>query len=63
MASTSTVPKVKISPVEAGGGFLVTCTACPKLRLIRLMRIDADLAATGHVRTHGRPDVTDEEGM
>lgn len=61
MASTSTVPKVKVGPVEAGGGFLVTCTACPKFRALRLMRIDADIAANDHVRTHGRPDPADAE--
>ncbi|CAI9417237.1 hypothetical protein [Nocardioides sp. T2.26MG-1] len=66
MATTSTVPRVKVTAVEGGhdeghGGFLVTCTACPQLRLMRVMRIDADLAATGHARTHARPSREDEE--
>lgn len=65
MASTSTVPRVKVTAVEGGvdegrGGFAVTCTACPSLHLHRLMRIDADLAATGHVRSHARPSREDE---
>lgn len=60
MASTSTVPRVAVK-ADGTGGFAVTCTACPGLDVHRVMRIDADLAATGHVRTHARPWTEEQE--
>lgn len=64
-SSSSAVPDVRITQIEGGankgaGGFLVTCGSCPRFHTIRKMRIDADLAATGHVRSHGRPHPEDE---
>lgn len=62
-SSTSAVPDVRISQAEGDEGFVVTCGSCPMFRTVRRMRIDADLVATVHVRSHGRPHPEDEEAV
>lgn len=51
----TTLPQVRVSPVEAQQGFTVTCSACPKFRHLRRDRRDADLLAVEHRASHGTP--------
>jgi len=46
------IPDVRVTRVEAGQGFLVTCSRCPDARSIRPTRIEADLFATRHQADH-----------
>lgn len=52
--------KVTVGRVEAGQGFLVTCSGCPRFRTIRLYRVAADLIALEHERSHAHPDPADQ---
>lgn len=56
----TSIPDVRITHTEARG-FLITCSACPLFRTLRRMRIDADLVATGHLRTHAHPHADEED--
>lgn len=52
------LPKITIGPVEGGhsngrGGVLVTCSRCPRVRVIRETRQAADRYATRHLAGHG----------
>ncbi|WP_435744959.1 hypothetical protein [Nocardioides sp. SYSU DS0663] len=45
--------QVRVTPVEAGGGHLITCNQCD-LHAMRALRIDADELAVDHQRRHVR---------
>lgn len=45
------LPTVKVTPVEAQAGFLVTCSACT-LRAVRRYRFHADELAQDHRASH-----------
>lgn len=49
------LPDVKVTTVEAGGGFLVTCSGCPNLRVIHPGRPMADGFARKHRASHQQP--------
>lgn len=53
------LPKVKVTRVEAAGGFLVTCSRCPSWRHLRGSRLTADELALDHQSSHGRMDPAD----
>lgn len=55
----SSLPKVTVGRIEAGQGFLITCTACPRIRNIQPSRYQADLYATEHRAGHQQPDPRD----
>lgn len=57
----TTIPTIKITPVEAQGGFLITCSRCPKVRVIRDSRRFADRYAVQHLAGHGTPALEDQE--
>lgn len=52
------IPKVSVSRVEAGGGFLIACTC--GWRLLRRWRLQADDEAVTHQRSHAHPDPADQ---
>lgn len=49
----------QVSIAHAENAFTVTCSCGWTAK--RRMRIDADLIATGHLRTHGRPHPADHQ--
>lgn len=61
MGSTATTPKVAVAQLEAGRGFVVTCSQCPRFHTIRKHRVDADITATGHIRSHTRQTFAEED--
>lgn len=49
------IPTITVTRVEAGEGFLITCSHCPRARAMRPNRIEADLLAARHQADHARP--------
>ena len=59
----TSIALVRVTPVEATGGHLITCNRCA-LRLIRPYRDEADTIAAHHQRSHvaGTP-TTQHDGL
>lgn len=51
----TTLPTVKVTRVEAGNGYQITCSRCPSLRATRSLRPDADRYADRHRASHQTP--------
>ncbi|GEP38859.1 hypothetical protein NPS01_25220 [Nocardioides psychrotolerans] len=50
---------IRVSRVEAGGGFTATCSTC-SWRTLRPSRLGADVAGQAHQREHVTRDPTDQ---
>jgi hypothetical protein len=55
----TTLAQVKVTRIEGGNGFLVTCSNCA-LHAIRPMRLEADEIAIEHRASHNRPNPADQ---
>lgn len=51
--------QVRVTRVEAGGGFTARCSAC-SWSVLRPSRLAADVAGNAHQRQHVTPDPTDQ---
>lgn len=54
----TTIAAVKVSRIEAGAGWCVTCPTCT-WRTLRPFRQEADRLAADHQRRHTTPDPVD----
>lgn len=50
----TSIPRVKVTPLKAGAGFLVTCDQHPDLQLTERTRPLADETARDHQNQHAR---------
>jgi hypothetical protein len=56
----TTLPQVRVSPVEAQRGYTATCSACT-WQILRPVRRDADIEAVEHRASHGTPLREDDD--
>jgi hypothetical protein len=55
----TSLAQVRVTRVEAGNGFAITCNKCGPLAM-RPTRFDADHTAVEHQRTHVEADPNDQ---
>ena len=58
----TSLPHVRVGPIEAGQGFSARCGGCP-WSIVRGSRHEADQAAVTHRASHATPDPADQVGL